>query len=248
MDSRCPVCDGPTEMLDVVDFNKSCEELRGKFLPLSGRAVYYHRCSNCFFSHAPEFRNWPDDKFLRDIYNEEYLDVDPDYERVRPRGNVDYIKSLFDKEKQEIKHLDYGGGNGRLCELLRGEGWNSISYDPFPKNDVDLATVGKFNFITAFEVFEHVPDIDRMMRNMEKLMSSRCLVIFSTLLSDGNIKSNERLTWWYASPRNGHISLFSSKSLAVLAEKNGLTFGSFGPAAHCFFNELPKWAEKILGK
>jgi hypothetical protein len=35
--------------------------------------------------------------------------------------------------------------------------------------------------------------------------------MFSTLLSDGNIKLGQKLTWWYASPRNGHISLFSRR-------------------------------------
>jgi Methyltransferase domain len=248
MNKICPVCESKSERFDVVDFNKSCEELRGRFLPLSGRPIYYYRCGNCLFCHAPEFEAWSEEDFIREIYNQEYIEIDPDYESVRPLGNVGYVKSFFEDQKQQIRHLDYGGGNGKLSALLRSDGWNSRSYDPFPKNEVDLESIGKYNFITAFEVFEHVPDIGGLMRNLKRLMERECLVIFSTLLVDGNIKPNERLTWWYASPRNGHISLYSSRSLLLLAEKYGLTFGSFGPGAHCFFNTLPEWAGKILGK
>lgn len=38
----CPICNTACTPLDVVDFNKSCEEARGKFLQLSGIAVYYY--------------------------------------------------------------------------------------------------------------------------------------------------------------------------------------------------------------
>ena len=34
--SRCPVCEQAAPLLDRLDFNKSCEEARGKRLPLSG--------------------------------------------------------------------------------------------------------------------------------------------------------------------------------------------------------------------
>jgi hypothetical protein len=34
--AACPVCRGATDLFDVVDFNKNCEEARGVYLPLSG--------------------------------------------------------------------------------------------------------------------------------------------------------------------------------------------------------------------
>ena len=39
--TTCQICGGIAKPLDVVDFNKSCEERRGLFLRLSGIAVYY---------------------------------------------------------------------------------------------------------------------------------------------------------------------------------------------------------------
>lgn len=244
--SACPVCNSATEMFDVVDFNKNCEEARGLFLPLSGRPIYYHRCARCAFTFAPEFRRWSDEDFLRHIYNDKYVEIDPDYLNKRPLSNAKFLSDLFGEEKHQIRHLDYGGGNGILSAALANEGWNSTSYDPFPAGEGRIEEAGKFNLITAFEVFEHVPDIGNLMDNLRGLMDEECIVIFSTLLSDGYVTPGNRLTWWYASPRNGHISLFSKQSLVMVAEQNGLAFGSFSQGVHCLIKRLPQWAEKLL--
>jgi hypothetical protein len=77
-------------------------------------------------------------------------------------------------------------------------------------------------------------------------MDDNCIVLFSTLISDGNIKINERIQWWYASPRNGHISLFSKDSLKTISDKYLLNFGSFNEGLHCFFGQVPFWARHII--
>ncbi len=237
----CPVCSSPTALYDVVDFNKNCGEASGVFLPLSGVPIYYRRCSACAFAWAPEFSGWGDEDFLNHIYNEDYETVDPDYLAARPQANAGVIVESFGKDRERIRHLDYGGGNGSLSALLTAQGWDSTSFDPFPGDGTAPETLGKFNLITAFEVFEHVPDVDALMTGLRGLMDEQCLVLFTTLLSDGNIDPHGRLTWWYASPRNGHISLFSERSLGLLAEKHGLTFRSFSGSTHCFYNSSPDW-------
>ncbi|MBK8162864.1 MAG: hypothetical protein IPK65_06910 [Gammaproteobacteria bacterium] len=42
-------------------------------------------------------------------------------------------------------------------------------------------------------------------------------VLIATPRCPISIAPRQRITWWYALPRNGHISLFSKQSLAVLA-------------------------------
>jgi rubredoxin len=244
---ECPVCGAATVMHDVVDFNKNCEEARQHFLPLSGRPIYYNRCAECAFVFAPEFSGWSDQDFQTHIYNERYIDIDPDYVSKRPLANTGFLQQLFGEGRQAIRHLDYGGGSGVLAKALTDKGWNSTSYDPFPRNEQDIGALGKFNLISAFEVFEHVPDVNDLMRNLTSLMENECVVVFTTLLSDRHIAANQRLTWWYAAPRNGHISLFSKRSLVLLAEQHGLQFGSFNGGTHCLFNRLPDFAKKLLG-
>jgi len=110
-----------------------------------------------------------------------------------------------------------------------------------------LDQLGQFDLITAFEVFEHVPDVQQLMCDIWQLLSENGVLMFSTLLSDGNIRPNERLSWWYASPRNGHISLFSRKSLTLLAQEAGYNFGSFSDLFHAFYTDMPAWAAHLMG-
>jgi SAM-dependent methyltransferase len=213
---------------------------------MCGIPVYYSLCGKCGFCFAPQLAQWKLEEFEERIYNDEYVLVDPDYVETRPRANAASLISMFGDRARSIKHLDYGGGSGLLVKLLNGSGWQSVSYDPFVDKAVNVEQLGQFDLITAFEVFEHVPDVQNLMSNLRILLSPNGLVLFSTLLSDGNIHRNQRLSWWYASPRNGHISLFSRNSLAILARNNRFDFGSFSDGFHVFFSSVPPWANHII--
>jgi hypothetical protein len=230
----------------VVDFNKSCEEVRGKFLHLSGVPVYYRLCRHCGFCFAPEFSLWKPEEFRRRIYNDGYLDVDPDYREVRPRANARNLLKMFRDHGPRISHLDYGGGSGILSALLAADGWQSRSYDPFVETAPPLEQDAKFELITAFEVFEHVPQPKSLVAALASLLHAQGMVLFSTLASDRHIAPNRRLTWWYASPRNGHISLYSRKSLAILGKGMGFNFGSFSTGFHAYWKSVPLWAQHIF--
>lgn len=243
---RCHICGSRATLFDVVDFNKACSELWGKPLPLAGAAVYYARCEACGFCYAPEFHKWTHDDFRRHIYNEHYIEVDPEYVDVRPKANAALIGNTFKGQAAAIRHLDYGGGRGLLSGLLREAGWNSASYDPFVDTTVAAGTLGVFNLITAFEVFEHVVDPNALMRQLKALLAPGGIVIFSTDLSDGKIVPGQRLTWWYAAPRNGHISLFSAASLGTLARNSGFTLCSFSHGLHAMLTSIPEWATHVF--
>ena len=242
----CPVCAATSVPFDVVDFNKSCEEAKGKYLPLSGHPICYFLCSNCGFCFAPEIYQWSIKEFELKIYNEQYIEVDPDYIDVRPRNNSITLVNMFAAHKSAIRHLDYGGGSGLLSQLLRQQDFDSTSFDPFFDSSVSLETLGKFNLITAFEVFEHVPDVNQLKRNLAQLLTNDGVLLFSTMVSDDQIKYPGRLTWWYASPRNGHISLYSQKSLSILASQENLHFGSFSAGSHAFWRKVPTWARHLM--
>ncbi len=242
----CPICEGTSFPLDVVDFNKSCEEARGKYLPLAGVPIYYSLCEQCGFCFAPEFSHWRLEDFEKKIYNSEYVQVDPDYLDVRPRANANSLIGAFGDQGARFRHLDYGGGSGLLSDILCKSGWQSSSYDPFADRDIHLDNLGKFDLITAYEVFEHVPNVRQLISNLSSLMVQDGIVLFSTLLSDGNLAPRQRISWWYASPRNGHISLFSRKSLTVLGAKEGFHFASFSPGFHVFWRNVPPWAKHII--
>ena len=246
LSDRCPICGCSCSVLDVVDFNKSCEEVRGKFLDLCGIPIYYMMCDDCDFCFAPEMRQWQLKDFAEKVYNAEYEQVDPDYADIRPKANARFLMSAIKLEGLSIRHLDYGGGNGTLSSVLREERWNSFSYDPFVDGELSVLSLGKFDFVTAFEVFEHVPDLKQLMVNLTSLLTPDGMVLFSTLLSDNHIRFFERLTWWYASPRNGHISLFSAKSLKLLAAQHDLQYFNISENLHALCKSKPAWAANLL--
>lgn len=245
----CPVCATPAPWFDVVDFNKSCAEAKGLFLPLSGCPVYYARCENCDFCFAPELHHWSAQEMARRIYNAGYLSVDPDYVEARPQGSAQQLQTLFPlMASQRVAHLDYGSGSGRLAELLCNRGWRSTTYDPFVPGTVAPAAGQQFGLITAFEVFEHVAQLAELGEFLDRHLAPGGVLLVSTLLSDGAIKPGRRLDWWYASPRNGHISLFSQKSLPLMLGKCGVSaYASLSSGLHIACKQAwPVWAQHLI--
>lgn len=242
----CPVCQGPSALLDVVDFNKSCEQARGIFFDLSGLPIYYALCGQCGFCFAPSMHEWTPAQFSQQVYNADYAKVDPDYLRERPIANAASLRDALDAHKGQVIHLDYGGGAGLLSQILQDAGWRSQSYDPFVQTEVSIDELPRVNLITAFEVFEHVTDPHQLMRTIDVLLEPDGMVLFSTLLSDGIVAANKRLDWWYAAPRNGHISLHCRASMGRLTSQYGFQWASFSEGFHAMFRQVPAWARHMI--
>jgi hypothetical protein len=223
----CKICGGEAHAFDILDFNKSCESFYP--LGLSGIPVLYRICSECEFIGTDFFDEFTGEQWQRYIYNDEYRTVDPEYEFIRPRHNARMIDSFLTPWKDNILGLDYGGGNGATTGLLRARGWAFDCFDPFACTDVSPGRMGRYNFCSAIEVFEHTTDpIGSLRAIVEKASTERLIVLISTCLNDGLVPNETRLAWWYAAPRNGHVSLYSSKSLQILGAGFGLNYTNVG--------------------
>jgi SAM-dependent methyltransferase len=257
----CPICDSSCSLLDTVDFNKSClvawETLRpelakahhadiARFALPSGLAVEYYLCSDCGFCYAPAICGWTEEEFRQKIYNADYAAVDPEYSEARPRENAELLIQLFAGHGPRLRHLDYGAGNGALGRELALAGWSSVSFDPIAAGHRSLEKAGQFDLVTAFEVFEHASDVRKLVEDLGRLAAADGMVLFSTQLSDDHVAPGRPLDWWYAAPRNGHISLFSSTSLAFLGSAAGFSLASFGPGLHAFWRSQPAWAAHLV--
>src|SRR4051812_6413734 len=97
--STCKICSAQAPLYGVTDFHKSCEEARGRYLPLTGVAIYYHRCGDCglVFTHA--FDDWSKAEYVQHIYNDDYVLIDPEYIDTRPTGNAAFILDFIKKGK-----------------------------------------------------------------------------------------------------------------------------------------------------
>ena len=104
--------------------------------------------------------------------------------------------------------LDYGAGSGVLAETLRTVGFAQVdTYDPFvPRFSVRPSD--RFDCVVCFEVVEHSTDPASLFSDMSDLLGDSGLIFFSTLLQPADIDRQGR-AWWYAAPRNAHVSLYA---------------------------------------
>lgn len=219
----CKVCGGDASPFDIVDFYKTCVDT---LYPqgLCTIPVIYRMCDKCQFIFTNFFDGFSGEQWQRYVYNDGYLKLDPDYLKVRPCMNARDLITLLAGSKGSTIGLDYGGGNGMTAALMRENGWTFNSYDPFAYTDVSPDLIGRYNFCPAVEVFEHTPDPVGTLRDIVGMASSGPLMILiSTGIHDGKVSKATRLSWPYASPRCGHISLYSSKSMQILAGRFDMT-------------------------
>ncbi len=240
----CKCCGAQAFLYGVVDFHKNCEIYRRSVLGLSGVPVYYHRCSLCQFLFTTAFDGFSIEDFQQHIYNQDYVLVDPDYPEARPRSNAQVLRGLFPTERP-ARILDHGGGHGTLAGLLRDAGFPHVeTYDPFVASH-DARPAGRFDCVLCFEVLEHSIDPARSIAEMNESLTENGLILFSTLLQPADI-DRQGLNWWYAAPRNGHVSLYSRASLAKLVRPFGLRFRSFNESFHVLYRDVPAFARHFL--
>jgi SAM-dependent methyltransferase len=152
------------------------------------------------------------------------------------------VATTFPEAHGSARILDYGGGAGVFAERLREQGFSAATYDPF--SSFNQMPAEKFDLVTCFEVMEHVPSPQTTVAAMVSLLKQPGLILFSTLVQPENFESVE-LNWWYASPRNGHISLYSPQSLALLFNPHGLKVASFNANLHIAYAQVPPFAAHL---
>lgn len=245
-DVACKCCSGTARLYGVVDFNKNCETGQGRpVLSVSGIPVYFYRCPKCEFIFTTFTDRWTHAEFAKNIYNDEYALVDPDYADKRPRSGAQTVEQLW-SQARDLRLLDYGGGNGLTARLLREAGFKHVEvYDPFVPEHSNRPE-GKFDIIIMFEVLEHSPTPKETMADLASMLAEVGVVTLSTLLQPQNMDQTG-VSWWYLSPRNGHVSMHSRRSLAELALPFGLSCGSFSDAYHILMRGRPAFASHIQG-
>lgn len=241
----CKICGTDAALFGVVDFAKHCSEARSQRLPLSGTPVYYRRCQLCGFLFTDAFDDWSEANFKADIYNDRYIEVDPDYRQARPTSCARLVQDFFGARKAELRVLDYGGGDGLLSATLRGSGFlEAQTFDPFVA-DFARPPQDKFDIVTCFETLEHMPDPMAGIAAIASSTKEAGLVLFSTLVQPSDFEMHG-VNWWYVGPRNGHVSIFSRAALVRAWQHHGYQTASFNDNMHLAFRTLPEFARHLL--
>jgi 2-polyprenyl-6-hydroxyphenyl methylase/3-demethylubiquinone-9 3-methyltransferase len=241
----CKCCGAPALVYGAVDFHRSCEDRHAPVFEPAGVDIPYHRCGSCGFLFTIAFDHFTPAQFSAFIYNDAYPLVDPDFDNVRPRHNEQLLLRNFGEAAGRLRVLDYGGGTGLLAKRLREQGVNADSYDPF--YDASARPHGQYDLVTAFEVMEHTTTPYDTLQEMASFVRPDGLLLFSTLVQPAEI-DELGLRWWYAAPRNGHVSLYSHRSLAALGERLQMATGSCGDLIHVAVRStIPAWASALTG-
>jgi hypothetical protein len=99
--------------------------------------------------------------------------------------------------------------------------------------------------VICFEVVEHSTHPTGLFADMKELLLDPGIILFSTLVQPGDI-DKQGLNWWYAAPRNAHVSLYTKPSLAQVGHQLGFTLGSFNESYHVFFRDIPEFAKHFI--
>lgn len=143
--------------------------------------------------------------------------------------------------------LDYGGGYGILTRLLRDIGVDCYWTDKYAENifarGFEDKTKVKYDMVTAFELFEHLENPVEEIRGVIRKFRPKIL-LFSTMLHNKVFPKD----WWYFAPEGGqHISLYTKRSLEILAGKFGMKLSTNGRGIHIFSKKyVPNFLMKII--
>ena len=171
--------------------------------------VGFFLCGNCGSLESEE------PYWLDEAYSDTALAIDPGAgQRVLdclPLSH--FVMRLFGCRTS----LDYGGGAGLLCRLLRDIGHDSYWYDGYAAPGYATGFAGTpgqpYDLVTSFEVVEHFAnpksDWDPLFAGAPK-----ALLIMTSLYK------GQDANWWYIAPEEGqHIFFYSRKAIEWIARR-----------------------------
>lgn len=140
--------------------------------------------------------------------------------------------------------VDYGGGDGMLCRFLRDHGIDAYSCDryaqPVYAQGFTDPSFSFPDFLTAFEVLEHLPDPAADLADI--FTWNPKVVLLTTELFSG-----QGSDWWYLAPQSGqHVFFYSPKAVLLIAEKYGYMAVQMGGYLLFVRNDFPARVEKAV--
>lgn len=171
--------------------------------------IDYYRCRSCGFIYED-----PSSHLKAKQEKEEY---DRHNNSIEDEGYVNMFKKFIDAFQPFVtgkRLLEYGSGpEPVLSEVLRREGYNVTSYDPYYLPD-ETYLDKRYDVITSTEVFEHfVEPLDEFEKLSALLDKDGILAIMTQFPKD----DAHFLDWWYRRDPT-HISFYTIKSFEYLAK------------------------------
>lgn len=147
--------------------------------------------------------------------------------------------------KPSGRWLDVGCSAGFTVEAARNLGYDAWGVDVeswgvnYARETLGLVNVrqgmledqgfadNSFDIITAYEVIEHVPDLNRFLTELKRLLAPGGLIILHTP-DVGHWRRPKKLETWDAIIPSEHLYYFSKQTLGRLVKKHGLAVDHWG--------------------
>jgi len=159
--------------------------------------------------------------------------------------------------------LDFGCGWGFFLAAAKARGWQAHGLEPLPghavyaraKFDVDVVTdtlrdtsfaPEMFDAVTAFQVFEHIPDPSGDVQRLHRILKPGGVVLIEVPNIDtwsvGMLKDKHRHFV------QDHLNFFSAHTLSNLLERNGFSvLTSYKPTRRMSYRHLTTiWGQRVL--
>lgn len=218
VDSKCPICTAggnPAPFWKVPSF---------------------HRCGQCGLIFRAPF---PSLKFLSRLYRESWEAPDDNIretgatELINARSLVKFlIRSIGDANLSGKRILDFGAGRGAMALTLKERGAHVAAVEPFGYDhleklgvptyrDLDkLPREARFDGIVSLEVFEHLLEPQRTLRNLHRRLAPGGWLFITTPNAAGLLARLKGERWREAS-RPGHVVFFTPPTLKSLLLETG---------------------------
>jgi len=235
----CPVCSTPSVSVG----NKYGEYARTVFAVM--------RCPACHFAYVRDPIASPD------IYDEAYYRghgadtaVDYVYELEHPdktvrayewKGVAEIVQGALGARSSPARWLDYGCGTGGLVRHARALGFDAWGFEEgfgaqlarkasVPLLDrAALATVDRFDVVTAIEVLEHVFDVNDFLRSVRRMLAPGGLFFYTTGNPEGR-RGRSLLSWGYLVPEV-HVSFYEPRTMERALHNAGFRAQYLVPSA-----------------
>src|SRR3990172_10078270 len=117
--------------------------------------------------------------------------------------------------------IDWGGGNGLFTRMMRDRGYNFYCHEPYtdnfyvPFHGSDALDQLHGAVVTAFEVFEHLPDPERDLHEVFAVDPDLLIATTEPYCGQGD-------DWWYLAEETGqHVFFYSLAALSAIAQQHG---------------------------
>jgi len=154
-----------------------------------------------------------------------------------------YVVSRIARLPARARVLDFGGGSGLLCRMLRDVGFDARVSDRYARNEIaqgfdDLGETP--DLMCSFEVAEHFPEPRAGMTSILGRNAPICLV--GTELYHGQGKD-----WGYIGPQTGqHVFFYSHAAMKIMADQHEYVYERVGSMHFFLKRPLGKWRSSIL--